>query len=60
MEFHKVEYNGVTHTQLEWINIILKRIEFLYSEEYEETDENVRYTNEIASIFAVLLPYIWW
>ena len=60
LEFHEIEYNGVMHTQLGWINIIFERIEFLYSEEYEETDENVCYTNEIASIFAVLLPYLWW
>lgn len=61
LEFHKFEYHGREYTQLEIINMILERIGFYFSEEYNDfTKEHIAYTNEIGELWAIVLPAMWW
>ena len=61
LEFHKFEYHGREYTQLEIINMILERIGFYFSEEYDDwTEEHVAYINEIGELWAIVLPAMWW
>ncbi len=61
LDFHKFEYHGCEYTQLAIINMILERIVFYFSEEYDDwTEEHVAYINEIGELWAIVLPAMWW
>ena len=61
LEFHKFEWHGHEYTQLEIINMILERIGFYFSEEYDDwTEEHIVYINEIGELWAIVLPAMWW
>lgn len=61
LEFHRFNYKGAEYTQLELIQAILKRIEFYFSDEYDDFDEwDNDYVDEIGEIWALILPAMWW
>ena len=61
LEYHKFEYKGITYTQLELLEQICKRVEYYYSDEYNDWDRaDVEYINEIGEMWALVLPAMWW
>jgi hypothetical protein len=41
--------------------MMIERIQFMFSEEYNEYDENdFAYVKEIGEIWAIVLPAMWW
>ena len=61
LEYHKFEYKGITYTQLELLEQICKRVEYYYSDEYNDWDDSdVEYINEIGEMWALVLPAMWW
>ncbi len=61
LEYHKFEYKGITYTQLELLEQICKRVEYYYSDEYDDWDDSdVEYINEIGEMWALVLPAMWW
>ena len=61
LHFHKFTFKGHEFYQDELIDMMLERIKFAFSEEYDEWNENdAAYVNEIGEIWAVVLPAMWW
>lgn len=61
LKFHQFTWHDVSYTQLEIIEMILERIQFYFSEEYDDFSEYDRiYINEISELWAIILPAMWW
>lgn len=61
LEFHKFEYDGQTFTQLQLIDRMLDDLRFIFREDYNDFDpEQYKRQEEIAQIWALVLPTMWW
>lgn len=60
LNYHQFEYDGEKYTQLQMINLMLERLEFLFSPEYDDWNRtHVEYILEIPKIWAIVLPSMW-
>lgn len=57
LTYHKFSWDGAEYSQLELINILIKKLEEYFSN--EELD-NINLLEEIGRIWAILLPAMWW
>jgi hypothetical protein len=61
LEYHKFEFKGKIYTQQQMIKIMLERLEFSFSDDYNDFDEKqVEYVSEIESIWAIVASAMWW
>lgn len=61
LEYHKFEWNGETYTQLAIIQMMIERLQFYFSEDYNDFDEyDTAYVREIGELWALVLPAMWW
>lgn len=57
----KFEYGGKIYSEAELIDEMLKRLEFNFSDKYNDWEEDqYKYVHEIEKIWAVVLPAMWW
>lgn len=55
------EYGGKIYSQAELIDEMLKRLEFNFSDKYNDWEEDqYKYVHEIEKMWAVVLPAMWW
>lgn len=61
LEYHTFEFEGEKYTQRQLIDRMLDDLRFIFSEDYNDTDpEHYKREREIAQIWAVVLPAMWW
>lgn len=61
LTFHKFEYEGEELTQQECIDRMLEGLKIaLFKEDYHQTDEERKKVSDIAKIWAIVLPAMWW
>ena len=61
LTYHKFGFKGGSYTQLEMIEMILERIRFYFSDEYDDFNaDQMRYVEEIGELWAIILPAMWW
>ena len=61
LDFHEFIYKGTTYTQIEIIEMILVRIRFYFSEDFDFLEEDdIAYVKEIGELWALVLPAMWW
>ena len=62
LEFHKFEYEGEKLTQQECIDRMLKGCEIFFKNDNDWTisDEDQKMINDVAKIWAIVLPAMWW
>ena len=61
LHYHKFTFKGITFSQIELIDEILTRLRFYFSERYDDFDErDIAFVKEIAEIWAIVLPAMWW
>ena len=57
----KVKYNGKTYSQRELIDMMLERLKYSFSDDYNSyNEEEFNYVHEVEEIWAVILPAMWW
>lgn len=60
LNYHKFEYEGKSYTQLQMINLMVERLEFYFSPEFDGWKrEHTDYVLEAAKIWAIVLPAMW-
>lgn len=61
LHYHKFEWRGKEYYQDEIIDMILERLRFRFSDEYDgfEAEQNL-YIDEIGELWAIVLPAMWW
>lgn len=61
LNYHKFTFKGEEFTQGELIDKMLERLRFYFSDKYDDWDkDNIAYVKEVAEIWAVVLPAMWW
>ena len=61
LHFHQFMFNGKNYYQDELIDMMLRRIRFMFTDEYDEFNEDhYTYVSEVAEIWAIVLPAMWW
>lgn len=61
LEYDVVDYEGKTYNQLQLIDMMLKRLRFRLSEEFDDSNWwHHHYVHEIEKIWALVLPAMWW
>ena len=61
LDFHKFKFKEKEYTQREMRDLMLERLKFSFSEEYDDWDEEqVKYVCEIEEIWAMVCPAMWW
>jgi len=61
LHYHKFIYEGEEYYQDELIEMMLERIRFVFTEEYDEWNiDHWAYVSEIGEIWAIVLPAMWW
>jgi len=61
LTYHKFDYNSKEYTQGQLIDMMLDRLRFCFSDEYNEWDSKQwEYVHEIEKIWAIVLPAMWW
>lgn len=61
LEYHHFDYNGNSYTQKQLIEMMLERLEFSFSKEYNDFDNDQhQYVSEIEKIWALVIPTMWW
>lgn len=61
LTYHKFTYKGNEYTQAQLINMMLERLWYRFTEDYDEwNEEDAAYVKEIGEIWAVVLPAMWW
>lgn len=61
LSYHTWDYNGKAYTQEELIDMMLERLRFSFSDEYNDwNDQQWTYVHEIEKIWALILPAMWW
>lgn len=61
LNYHKFEYNGTKYTQRQMIDMMLERLEFSFKPEYNDCDEKqFAYVSEIETMWAAVMPAMWW
>lgn len=59
--YHTFKYEGQEYTQEQLIDMMLERIRFCFSDEYDQNDpERYNYVHEIEKIWVIVLPAMWW
>ena len=61
LHYHKFEWRDKEYYQDEIIDMILERLHFRFSDEYNSfiAEQNL-YINEIGELWAIVLPAMWW
>ena len=61
LNHHRFVYNETSYTQQQMIDMMLERLEFYFSDKYQSNDqEQWPYIEEIAKLWATVLPAMWW
>lgn len=61
LEYHTFEFEGKRYTQRQLIDRMLEDLRFIFSEDYDDTDpSHYKREREIAQIWAIVLPAMWW
>ena len=61
LHYHTFIFKGHKFYQDELIQMMIERLQFYFSEEYNEYDaDDFAYVKEIGEIWAVVLPAMWW
>lgn len=63
LNYHKFEYEGKEYTQLELINKMIYGCEVYFKNNYDDLsspEEDIKAVNDIAKIWAIVLPAMWW
>ena len=61
LDFYKFEYKGKTYTQIQMINEMIKRLELYLSKDFNEYNQTHNaLVTEIAEMWALVLPVMWW
>lgn len=61
LRFHTFVFDGRDYYQEDIINEMLKRLRFYFSEEYDEfNEEHYTYVSQIAEMWGLVLPAMWW
>lgn len=61
LHFHQFVFKCKNYYQDELIDMMLERIRFLFSEEYDEfNNDHYDYVSETLEIWATILPAMWW
>ena len=61
LHYHKFTYNDKEYYQDELIDLMIERLQFAFSSEYDEYEEDQwAYVHEIEKIWALILPAMWW
>lgn len=62
LTFHKFEYEDETLTQEECINRMIKGCEIYFEEDgrWPISEENQKAMDDVAKIWAIVLPAMWW
>ena len=61
LDFHKFDYNGKEYTQRELIELMLERLRFHFSPEFDDCNrEHVELIRSIYEIWSIVLPVMWW
>ena len=61
LNHHRFVYNETSYTQQQMIDMMLERLEFYFSDKYQRYDQEQQpYIEEIAKLWATVLPAMWW
>ena len=62
LNFHKFIYKEKEYTQLEFINMMIERLESYFQKEdlFVSSEEEYEPIKEIGEIWALVLPAMWW
>lgn len=61
LNYYHFTYKDKEYTQREMIELILDRIRFFYSEEFDDlNEEHVNKTSEIEEVWAMIVHAMWW
>ena len=61
LHYHKFIYKNEEFYQDELIDMMLERIRFVFTKEYDEWNiDHWAYVSEIGEIWAIVLPAMWW
>lgn len=61
LTFHNFDYENEKYSQLELIDLLLQKLEFRLSSDYNDFDEaHVKESYKIAEIWGLILPAMWW
>ena len=61
LSYHKFTYCNRKYTQEQLIDMMLERLRFSFSEDYDEfNNEHWNYVHETEKIWAIILPSMWW
>lgn len=61
LRFHTFVFDGRDYYQEDIINEMLKRLRFYFSDEYDEfNEEHYTYVAQIAEMWGLVLPAMWW
>lgn len=61
LDFHEFVYKGEKYTQRQLINMMIERLENYFANKYDtESEEESSRLDEVAEIWALVLPAMWW
>lgn len=61
LNYHKFGYKDKGYTQGELINMMIEKLEFYFSSEYNDFNfEHWEKVHEVEQIWAIVLPSMWW
>ena len=61
LDFHEFVYKGEKYTQKQLINMMIERLENYFANKYDtESEEESSRLDEVAEIWALVLPAMWW
>lgn len=61
LDFHEFIYKGEKYTQKQLIDMMIERLENYFANKYDtESEEESSRLDEVAEIWALVLPAMWW
>ena len=61
LDFHEFVYKGEKYTQRQLIDMMIERLENYFANKYDtESEEESSRLDEVAEIWALVLPAMWW
>ena len=61
LDFHEFVYKSEKYTQKQLINMMIERLENYFANKYDtESEEGSSRLDEVAEIWALVLPAMWW
>lgn len=61
LDYHLFSYGDGEYTQGQMIDMLLERLEFSFSKDYNDADNGQwAYVREIENIWALICPTMWW